>query len=371
MFFRFSTPFLYLGMLFILYTTGRCNLSCRYCGGSFSPSLVPWSIQYDKQLLKQLIGEGDVVAFYGGEPLLNLDFIKWAVDSLNAERFVIQTNGLLLKLLDGETLRKLDTILVSIDGVEEVTDRWRGRGVYAKVIENVRGILSRGFRGDLVARMTVTEQSDIYRDVRHLLSLKLFNHVHWQLNLVWTDRGNWRDLWGWIRGSYARGLRRLIEEWVESMYEGRVEGIAPFQGIVKRLLGEDRVNPPCGSGANSFTILTNGRIIACPIAVSEKWAEVGRLGDTVREDLENYTPPIGEPCTSCSYFNICGGRCLYTHVERLWGEEGVKAVCEASKLIIDLLREKLPEIQKLLREEVIKRRDLFYPSYNNTVEIMP
>ena len=358
-----------MGLLFIVYSTGRCNLGCRYCGGSFDPGVVPWSVRYGLEALERVVGPGDVVAFYGGEPLLNLDFIRSAVRRLRAGRFVLQTNGLLLRLLDQELLDRLDTILVSIDGVEHVTDRYRGRGVYAKVLENVRDIRGRGYRGDLVARMTVTEDSDIYRDVRHLLDLKLFDHVHWQLSLVWVERNTWRDLWGWLENSYFPGLRRLLEDWLSSMRRGVVEGIAPFQGILKRIL-EGGPAPPCGSGEDSFTILPDGRVVSCPIAVREGWANVGRLPIS-REDLARYRPPIGEPCRSCSYLNVCGGRCLYTHIERYWGEEGVKAICAASQFIIDLIGEALPEIMELVDEGVVSLQNLIYPPYNNTVEIMP
>ncbi|MEM2069643.1 MAG: radical SAM protein [Nitrososphaerota archaeon] len=127
-------------MLFIIYTTGRCNLKCRYCGGSFNPEIVPWKIKYSLSDLEHLIKDKDIVGFYGGEPLLNLELIKDFMDTFTASRYVIQTNGLLLHKLDRRILENLDTILVSVDGVEDLTDRFRGRGVYKKVLENVKKI---------------------------------------------------------------------------------------------------------------------------------------------------------------------------------------------------------------------------------------
>ncbi|MEM0131837.1 MAG: putative peptide-modifying radical SAM/SPASM domain-containing protein, partial [Saccharolobus sp.] len=39
-------------MLWILMTTGKCNLRCNYCGGSFPRNVVPYEIKYDIYKLK-------------------------------------------------------------------------------------------------------------------------------------------------------------------------------------------------------------------------------------------------------------------------------------------------------------------------------
>ncbi|MEN2975224.1 MAG: TIGR04084 family radical SAM/SPASM domain-containing protein, partial [Candidatus Caldarchaeales archaeon] len=329
-----------LEMLFIIYTTGRCNLKCSYCGGSFNPEIVPWSINYSLDYLENLVERDDVIAFYGGEPLLNLKKIEYIMDKISPSKWVIQTNGLLLHRLDKHYLDRIDTIMVSLDGGEEITDMNRGRGVYRKVIENIRKIREMGYMGDIVARMTITEDSEIYRDVKHLLSTGLFNHVHWQLNFIWTRR--WRNLWRWIE-EYKIGLSKLMDEWINRLEEGFLDGISPFQGILKRIF-EDGPYPPCGSGVESFTILTDGRIVSCPIAVYEEWSQIGSIKEATREELEDREPCIDEPCISCSYLKICGGRCLYTHIERLWGDEGVKAICICSRYIIDLVEKNLERI---------------------------
>ena len=355
-------------MLFILYTTGQCNLRCKYCGGSFDENVVPWEVKYSVDDLKKVIGGEDDVAFYGGEPLLNMDFIEEVMAKLNPSHYILQTNGILLDKLDPELIKRFDVILVSIDGPRWLTDLNRGRGVYDTVIRNVKWLKEIGYEGDLVARMTITEESEILRDVKHLLNLKLFDHIHWQLSFVWAEP--WHNLWSWIRESYEPGLKKLLDQWIEKMRYGVVEGIAPFQGIFTRIL-RDGVKPPCGSGADSFTIVSDGRIIACPIAVRESWAYIGRLGEVDKEKIKSYKPPIGEPCLSCRYFKICGGRCLYTHMERLWGEEGMRAICEVSKFIIDSILERMSIIEKFLDEGMITEEQLIYPKYNNTIEIMP
>jgi putative peptide-modifying radical SAM enzyme len=355
-------------MLYIVFTTGQCNLACKYCGGSFREDRVPWRVSYDPLKLKRLVEKDPhaVVAFYGGEPLLNPDFIRWVMDNVKAEHFVIQTNGTLYRSLEPRYWLRFSTVLLSVDGREELTDKYRGRGVYRRVMEAARYLRELGFRGDLVARMTVTEDTDIYLDVMHLLSSGVFTNVHWQLDVIWSDR--WRSFPEWRDRSYIPGLRRLAELWLKSAEEGTVLGIAPFKAILSQYFWGVYGSPPCGAGVDSFSILTNGEVVLCPIAVYESWSRVGRV-----DELPALAPRhlVGEPCTSCSYYHLCGGRCLYAYMERLWGEEGFREVCLATKGLIEIVLGVAPRVRELLEKGVISKEKLYYPPFNNTVEVIP
>lgn len=355
-------------MLYIVFTTGQCNLKCSYCGGSFPRHLVPWEVKYRVDELVDFISQdpNPIVAFYGGEPLLNSMFIRKVVDRLDAV-YIIQTNGLLIDKLAADYWIRFDTVLISIDGVETLTDMHRGRGVYRRVLEAVRWLRNIGFKGDIVARMTVTEESDIWRDVTHLLSLGLFDHIHWQLNVVWSPR--WRDFKRWLKSSYKPGLDKLRELWVENLLEGRSLGLAPFQGVLKRLFCGGP-NPPCGAGIESFAILTDGRILACPIAVDAPWARLGHIRYASPEELTGKIS-IGEPCISCDIFHACGGRCLYAYIERLWGMDGFRDICMATRYLVENVTGVKPLAEKLMDKGTINRSTLFYPAYNNTIEIIP
>lgn len=65
---------------------------------------------------------------------------------------------------------KMDTILCSIDGRPEITNRCRGANTYERILENVECIKAKGYSHDLVARMTVSveQQGDIYEEVMHI-----------------------------------------------------------------------------------------------------------------------------------------------------------------------------------------------------------
>jgi sulfatase maturation enzyme AslB (radical SAM superfamily) len=58
------------GALCYVLTTGKCDLRCDYCGGSFPEYLVPSNIKYTIRDLQDFLSDVKelVIAFYGGEP---------------------------------------------------------------------------------------------------------------------------------------------------------------------------------------------------------------------------------------------------------------------------------------------------------------
>ncbi len=358
-------------MLWFIFTTPVCNLNCRYCGGTIPDEVMPHEITYTLDELKEFM-EGDPdadIAFYGGEPLLKMDFMKKVMDEVPARNFFLQTNGIFLNLLDERTLKMMHTILISLDGGESITDYYRGKGIYKSALKNAELIRKRGFEGDMIARMAVSQESDIYRDVMHLLSLRPFDHVHWQLNVVWDPDDSWKDFHTWLKDSYYPGLEKLADFWIDSMEKrGVVPGIVPFQGIVKRLLGLEKPGLPCGAGRDAFAIATDGEILACPIAGEFEWNHVGNI----KKGVENVKKVFqDEPCPSCEYYDVCGGRCLFANKERLWGEDGFNTICETVRYTIDLMKERLPRVIAALEDGRISESALTYPEVNNTTEIIP
>jgi len=146
---------------------------------------------------------------------------------------MIQTNGLLLDELEPEYIRRFHTILVSIDGEEALTDYYRGNGTFRKVINNLNLIKKNGFAGELIARVTVMEQTDIYKQVRWLLDNNefSFSSVHWQLNAgFWGNDYKRRNFEQWTTTSYIPGVKELAKFWVDQMEERRCLKALPFAG---------------------------------------------------------------------------------------------------------------------------------------------
>jgi uncharacterized protein len=173
-------------MYFHLILTDDCNLCCSYCRaktfeGSDDAAIctgpqieidpdLPVELDFDLNLLYDFLKLDPLatLTFYGGEPLLKADLIGKIIRDAPVHRFMIQTNGILLDRLDPATVNRFSTILVSLDGNETLTDAHRGSGVYRNVMDNIRKIVSNGYSGELIGRMTVTEQTDIVQSVRYL-----------------------------------------------------------------------------------------------------------------------------------------------------------------------------------------------------------
>ena len=340
-------------MLWIVITTPKCNLSCKYCGGSI-PGMAD-EPQYDMEELINFISKDRdaIVAFYGGEPLLKDKIVKEMLYALPAKRFVLQTNGFFIRRLSHH-IHKFDSILISIDGRKEVTDFYRCNGCYDAAMRALNYLKDNNFKGEIIARMTVSYKTDIYKDVKHLL--KFFPYVHWQLDVIWSNLWTLQEFKKWAKESYMPGLKKLVKEWVDGL-ENKPLGIVPFMGIATRMFSDSAIIPPCGAGSTAFAITPEGKILACPIAYEFKWNILG--------DFKGYKKiKIGEPCKSCEYYRICGGRCLFAYKERLWGEEGFNEICKVTKFLIDEIK----KYEDKLREHIEKIR---YPPYNNTTEIIP
>lgn len=349
-------------VLWLVTTTGRCNLQCKYCGGSFSSQYVPYSIKYSLYSLKKLI-ENDpdsTIIFYGGEPLINYKFIMKVIDNIKAKRYGIQTNGILVRVLPKEYWSKMDVVLLSIDGPREITDSYRGVGVYDHVINALRYLKS-FCDCEIIARMTVTADSEIYHDVVHLLNLG-FDKVHWQLNVIWSDR--W-DVRKWADEKYLPGIKMLVNLFMNNLKDGKISKIIPILGILNAIMFKPFDHVPCGAGKYSFTINTDGRILSCPIAVREEWANIGNIETGIK-----YNETIPDRCKTCKYLKYCGGRCLYAHKENYWGSL-FEDVCYITGKTIDIISQIVPKVKKLIKNNIIHEYDLYYDPLKDSTEVIP
>jgi putative peptide-modifying radical SAM enzyme len=372
-------------MNFFVTLTTACDLQCRYCYGECCDDFdvrddsfvydffLPRAIAYETGALKSFLAKdgGAAVIFYGGEPLLEIPRMLEIMDTLPAKRFLLHTNGTMLDRVPAEYLRRLKTISVSIDGDRRLTDYGRGEGVYDRIVANARIAREKGYCGEIIARMTVTEETDIYRQVMYLMDNPdfAFDSVHWQLNaLFWHNDRSRRPFSRWVAESYNPGISRLVREWLRAMREeGKVLMVYPFVDVTQSLLRGEKTGLRCGAGWAEYNVQTDGHISPCPVMSGMKDFYAGDIGMSPA-DLKKVL--IGGRCDDCNVRDICGGRCLYANVTMKWGPEGFDEVCGTIRHLIGELQSALPEVRQLIADGAIKESDFDHMRFNSC-EIIP
>lgn len=369
-------------MYYHIILSEKCNLQCRYCYGK---SLNEFENSLDKKFkfdysdpclssvniekLKKFLKKDDVLVFYGGEPLVNIEKLKEIIDNIHV-KFRMQSNGILLDKLPIEYLKKIDKILISLDGDEERTDFNRGEGTYEKVISNLKDARKKGYSGEFVGRMTISQEfPDIYEQVLNLVKLideGILDSIHFQLDVGFYEGDFDKEKISKFFSEYKKSLKKLIDWWIKRIKEGKVYKIYPFVGIVSPLLqGKNNCGLRCGAGHSGYAITTSGKIVACPIM---NCIEDFKAGDLNSNKLKKFD--CAEECSGCEVYDLCGGRCMYWRKAKLWPKEGDEMICDSIKSLISELKYILPTIKQEKGTGKIKKQDFEYEDYFGP-EIIP
>lgn len=335
---------------------------------------VPSDSKVEGSKIAGFLKDGDTLIFYGGEPLVNFPKMKEIMDEVDKSKkkikFCMQTNGKLLNEIPLIYLKKISKMLVSIDGDMGRTDYNRGLGTYDRVLKNIIEIREKGYEGEIVARMTL-DFSDIYQQVLHIVGLiekHIFDSVHWQIDAGFYESDFNKKQFKIFVKEYNRSIDKLLDFWIDYMEENKkVLKFYPFLGVFDSLYHDKVTKLQCGSGYANYTISTDGNIIACPITNGIKDFYCGNL-DKPDETLKEMN--VKEPCTSCEYLEICGGRCLYSNYAKLWPEEGQEMICKTVFNLIEGIYDRIPKIKKLIENNVVSEEDFEFERYFGP-EIIP
>ena len=142
--------------------TRRCNLKCVHCYAhakdiSFENEL---STEDGKRLIDDLAGFGvPVLLFSGGEPTVRKDLPELADYAVKkGMRAVISTNGTLINSRMAQTLKEigLSYVGISIDGMEEINDKFRGvKGAFKSALKGIENCKAAGIKVGL--RFTINK----------------------------------------------------------------------------------------------------------------------------------------------------------------------------------------------------------------------
>ncbi len=291
-----------------LLTTLRCNLKCTYCSESVgdvvgSDGHVSYSFaQLEEFIQTHLSGYEVYVTFYGGEPTLNKAYLAQTMARYPEFRYQLQTNGTLLDALPEQVLGRLSNILVSVDGGENVTDGYRGRGIYRQVMKNVAAVRDK-VGGALTARVTWSNDRTTFDELDALL--ETFDYVYFQFvaGAAYTPES-------------MANKRAVMEALVDRFFSHPdLYRMIPLMGIVRNKLLPSRANELCAGqtqcrvSTHIINVMPDGRIFPCPDMLYLPEMQQGDLiGNWLKKSpLQAHA---SMPCQTCEAYAWCRGNCM-------------------------------------------------------------
>lgn len=316
-----------------LLTTLKCNLKCSYCSISEGEVLgsqghVSYSLDALDAFIARHLAEKEVyVTFYGGEPTLNLPFMREVMRRYPAFRFQLQTNGTLLDNLPDDVLGNLSNVLVSVDGGERVTDGYRGRGIYRQVLRNLDAVRGR-LAGTVTARMTWNDPGTRFEEFDELAGR--FDYVYFQFVAGEAYDPDSVD-------TRKAVLDRLVARFFAET--DRVYPIIPVMGTVRNMVLPGRAGElyhgltQCRVSTHLINVMPDGKIFPCPDLMHVPEMQQGDLaGNWLRPSP--LQPSAEMPCEDCEAFRFCRRNCMknlwlaYVRKDERYRREVTEPICE-------------------------------------------
>ncbi|QDX81309.1 radical SAM protein [Denitratisoma sp. DHT3] len=316
-----------------LLTTLKCNLKCTYCSLGVgdvlgSQTQVAYDIDHLAAFVDKHLKEKEVyVTFYGGEPLLNTNMMQEVMQRFPLFRYQLQTNGTLLDNLPDWVLHKLSNILVSIDGGEETTDGYRGRGIWRQVIKNVGHVRDR-VGGTITARVTWGRPDTTFEELDDLA--ESFDYLYWQFV---ADEHYFDD-------SVAKRqavLVQLIDKFFRRT--DKLYPLIPLMGMVRNKLFPSRAKElyagltQCRVSTHIINVMPDGKIFPCPDMMYVPEMQQGDvIGNWLRRSPLQPHPDM--PCEDCEAFSWCRRNCMknlylgYVKNDLRYRNNVVEPICE-------------------------------------------
>ena len=175
--------------------TRSCNLNCVHCYAHAVRKSQEDELSKEEAfaLLDDLAGFGvPVILFSGGEPLMRKDLLELATYAVDkGMRAVISTNGTLISPKKAKSLKEvgLSYVGVSLDGMESVNDRFRGKtGAFQEAIAGIRNCQEVGLKVGLRFTMNRMNAKEIPRifDLLEEMDIPRVCFYH----LVYAGRGS-------------------------------------------------------------------------------------------------------------------------------------------------------------------------------------
>jgi uncharacterized protein len=319
----------------IVVLTLDCNLACKYCFEGKMKGKHYMSSETADQLIdfaETFLAKGkDInIYFYGGEPLLSFNAIKYISKKLKAladekglqYTFGLITNGTLLTRDKVEELLSygLKGARVTIDGIKENHDIYRplksGTGSFDIIIRNIMNVCE---ITDIQIGGNYTQKN--YKDFPHLLDHLIERGITpGKVSVVKFDPIT-KIIGEFALPDFRDGLVSINEPWIiEASIYLREE-------ILKRGFDTLKIIPsPCSIEFKDDIIINyDGTLYKCPAFIGREGFDVGNLRTGIKDYRESHNLDSWktEECLNCEYLPLCFGGCRLMNLMREGNIKGI------------------------------------------------
>jgi radical SAM protein with 4Fe4S-binding SPASM domain len=309
--------------------TLTCNAKCKHCGSSAEKRKYEGELTTDeiktafKQIATDMNAAKILINVTGGEPLVRQDLcevMEYATNELGFH-WGMTTNGILLNEKNIEKLKKanMETISISIDGLEETHDTFRGvPGSYKIITNNIKKLKEANFVKYI--QVTTVFHKDNINQLNELYNVMIELGIDsWRLvSMDPIGRANENNnllLDG-------KELRQLLDFIKSKKNDKRLEltyGCPSFLGLDY----EKEVRKYyfyCRTGINIASILYNGDLFVCPnVPRIERFIQGNIRKDNFKyvwdnkyKEFRNKNRTKCEECSKCEQWEYCLGGSFHT-----------------------------------------------------------
>ena len=310
-----------------------CNFTCDYCfakGGTYHGPDAVMTKEVAKEAIDFLLKNSGShynldIDFFGGEPLMNLDVVKYTVDyARNKEseynkhfNFTFTTNGLLLNDENIDYLNEnMKNLVLSLDGRREKHDHFRktlsGDGSFDIVVPKFQKLVEKRGDKEYYMRGTYTANNlDFTEDIKTYLNLGF-------------KRTSLEPVVGSPDSDYALTYDHLpiLFDQYEKLADMMIEAIDNDDKFIFYHYMIDLENGPCihkrlsgcGSGTEYMAVTPTGDLYPCHQFVGNEDFVIGDVYGGVRNDaLVNEFKTCNcyskSECRDCWANMYCSGGC--------------------------------------------------------------
>jgi uncharacterized protein len=312
-----------------VFTTNQCNLNCSYCYEKANDLHSAKSIDMEtfrkgidffvsRYKEKGVLG----IQFFGGEPLINYEFISEAVKYLKKLEntldikfiFSIVTNGTIFNKQVKELLvTNKFSVTISVDGTRDIHDKNRtflnGKGSYDKVMENVKE-LSAYLK--VTARLTITDPSMSLVKVYEELTSQGFSAVSFDI----VSKSQYDDF---DFDALSENMKEFAQYFLDNFKKKKLiqhQKLLHILFVIHNGMRKGVRYLPCAAGSTYFSLSVNGDIYPCHRLNNNKkfvWGNIYEGIDLKKRNafLEKHLifNRDNSSCTNCWAKYLCGGTC--------------------------------------------------------------